>query len=256
MEKQKSFTLIELLVVIAIVGLLASIVMVNVNSARGKAKVAAAMRFSQSLYHALGADAVGVWDFDDCTAKDSSGYGNNGTINGASCVDDTPQKIIGQGQGKYALSFDGNDFIQMGNGSPSLSEISGDKLTIEAWINPYTSAGYIISKNGPFFLYLSGGKLGGEIYPPWTSVTGNISISQNQWHHVVMVYDGAKISLYVDGKFDNSVSKTGDLSGDGCTEIGRYNNGGCGAGVGSYFNGLIDEVRIYGQALAAGQIQQ
>jgi prepilin-type N-terminal cleavage/methylation domain-containing protein len=41
MKNQKGFTLVELLVVIAIIGILSSVAVVNLNSARSKAKIAA-----------------------------------------------------------------------------------------------------------------------------------------------------------------------------------------------------------------------
>jgi len=114
--KNKSFSLIELLVVIAIIGLLASIILVSLKGVREKAEIAKGLEFSQSIQHALGADAVGIWSFDEdsgSTANDNSGYGNSGTLyNFASpygWTSETPHKIVGSGQGKYALSFDGVD---------------------------------------------------------------------------------------------------------------------------------------------------
>ena len=59
MEKQKikfsqrGFTLVELLVVIAIIGILATIVIVNVNAAREKAKIAAVKTEARSIYNAI-----------------------------------------------------------------------------------------------------------------------------------------------------------------------------------------------------------
>ena len=98
---------------------------------------------------------------------------------------------------------------------------------------------------------LSNDKLQGTIYTgAWTVATGNIPLLVNEWNHVAMSYNGSEIKLYVNGKFDNSVSKTGDFNiSNGCTVIGRYNSGGCGVTVSGYFNGYIDSLRIYNESL-------
>jgi len=155
------------------------------------------------------------------------------------------------------LNLDGNDYVETGFNGPSLAEIAGDKLTISAWIKPSILSGSqtIMTKNGPFHFRLGENKLSVGIYSgSWTTVVGIIPLDLS-WNHVTMVYDGVNIKLYVNGKFDNSISKTGSLAGSGCAQIGRSNDGNCGGSPSIYFNGEIDNLMIFKRAFSEEEVK-
>jgi prepilin-type N-terminal cleavage/methylation domain-containing protein len=258
----KSFTLIELLVVIAIIGLLASMILVSMKGTTGKAKITKGLRFSQSINHALGAYAVGIWNFNDNdtpnTANDRSGYGNHGTITGATYTSDTPLSVVGSGEGKYALSFNGvNDYVR----APAnfhFQTIHGPS-TLELWFNPSSLSGSkkIFSDNCyEWGIYHSGSTIYGTAY--W-SVSGG-TVSTGNWYHAVVVHEhpagltNTKIKFYING--DLKGETTGTITTHNGYTDSPYWIGADECYADNNFHGSIDEVRIYEQALTLGQIQQ
>jgi hypothetical protein len=80
-----------------------------------------------------------------------------------------------------------------------------------------------------------------SIYSTW---------QMNIWYNVIGTYDGIYMRLYLDGVFYNITGVSGLLGSN-------YENlliGSCYEGY--YFNGKIDDIRIYNRALNETEIQQ
>ena len=69
---------------------------------------------------------IAHWSFDDCTAKDNSGNGHDGVING------NPQ--CGNSIKGKTFSFDGiDDYIEI----PNSPDLNSNVITVSTWINSY-----------------------------------------------------------------------------------------------------------------------
>ena len=177
---------------------------------------------------------------------DLSGNGNNGTlINGPIWV---------AGKNGTALSFNGsNQRVDIAD-SASLRLTTG--MTLSAWIKPVvvTPAWRDIVMKGQDEYYLVGTSSSNGGVPAtggtYTSPLYATGSSVNDWSYLAATYDGTSLKLYVNGVQVASRNQTGAIK----NSTGTVGIGGD-AFWGQYFNGLIDDVRIYNRALAPSEIQ-
>ena len=185
-------------------------------------------------------------------ASDTGSSGLDGTINGAAWTDD---RFDNPGQ---ALRFDGNDVVRVSD-HPRLR--LDNALTITAWIKESTRRRYakILSRRaGSYFYFLgvdNGYPYGGIGDGSNFAVTRkSIDMPLGQWHFLAFVYDSQtnQMHIYYDGILDQTTVFTSlppmtgvDLTIGADAEGSRH-----------YFEGLIDEVALYDQALTADEIRQ
>jgi fibronectin type 3 domain-containing protein len=184
------------------------------------------------------------------TVIDASSNGNNGTINGATWST----------QGRYggALSFNGTSNMVVIPNSASLNLSAG--MTLQAWIMPTAVQSgwrtvmqrevdaYFLNAsndNGPL-IPSGGGHIGDQVQ--W--VSGSTASPVNAWTHLAMTYDGAQMRLYVNGVLAAGQTATGPIQ----TNSNALRIGG-NVPYGEFFQGLIDEVRVYNRALSQAEIQ-
>ncbi len=206
-------------------------------------------------------------------AHDESGNGNDGTVNGATLAEDR------FGDADSAYSFDGSgDYVMVPAGAldDDLNDIPG--MSASFWVYPHAmpvgqdyfrpfvhGAGvgvHMQNHNGAnrivasfyttaFPSYVSCCPPGDRYYH--RDGTTSYTLPLNKWTHIVAVYDGSDVKIYANGSgplADESMGGqgTGNLTGSGKFDIGGQSD--------EWFDGLIDDTRIYDRALSATEIQE
>ncbi len=201
---------------------------------------------------------VAAYNFNEgsgTSLTDRTGQGRTGTIAGATWST----------QGKFggALSFDGvNDLVTVADAN-SLDLTTG--MTLEAWVLPTANGG------GSWRNILIKERPGGEVYNLYANTDTNVpkvyvirsaqpgvpqeaagtaQLALNTWTHLATTYDGTTLRLFVNGVQVG----TRAVSGAMLTSTGALRIGGNSI-WGEYFQGRLDDIRIYNRALSAAEIQ-
>ncbi len=216
----------------------------NLSAASNQATAVVTMATRAGLVAAYGFDAGS-----GTTAIDQSGNGNNGTIANATWV-----------AGKFGngLFFNGSNARVNINDSNSLDLTTG--MTLEAWVKPSLLNAYQTA-----IFKEQTGDLAYGLYanttdnaPDTEAYIGGVAkkavagsaLATGAWSYLTATYDGTSLHLYLNGVQTAQVAASGSiLTSAGALRIGGNNI------WNEWFNGWIDEVRVYNRALSAAEIQ-
>jgi hypothetical protein len=194
---------------------------------------------------------VASYSFDQgsgATAPDSSGNDNTGTLTGG--IAWTPS-----GRNGSALNFDGtNDRVDVPD-APELDLSNG--MTLEAWVKPDTLGGYrtlMLKETSSYLAYaLYGGTTSSNrpaVEANKGELIGGTAPPLGSWTHLAGTYDGSTLRIYVNGTLASSKTTTQTMPN---STNPLYIGGN--VRWGEFFDGAIDDVRIYNRALSQTEIQ-
>ncbi len=274
----KSFTLIEILIVIVVIGTLSAFILIGMSSITDSANITNGKAFSDSLRNSLLTNLVSEWKLDEGTGtqiKDSWGISANGNFGcyGTSCVN--PQWKLSSCVSGSCIEFDclrnygdpdgsAGSYVRIEQNS-DINLSANKPFTLEYWIkfNRFIVGDYVgtVMKGsfGSSYGHLTTGRniivytdddTGAELQVVNFFDSGEV----NKWVHIVQTYDSnQKIIIY-----KNSKTSTGYQSGTG---IELTINAsplflGTNAGTIYFFDGFLDDVRIYKEALVSFKIKK
>ena len=206
---------------------------------------------AQSTFPGTATELVAEYKFAGDT-EDATQFGNHAVNGGALPTADRFNYA------NNAFQFTGADSMLVANSI----QLNTDYTTISFWVKvdelPVSSEAYLLSNGG----WQSRWKIS---LPPHgkpvftTNYENGISdmdsgggneLPVGQWRHVVMVHDGLKDKIFINGNLANQKDVVGKLNSTN-RPLGIGNNPIDG---GNYFKGSLDEIRIYNVALTDGEV--
>ena len=181
-------------------------------------------------------------------ANDESGNGNTLTNHGALLSTDR------FGASNRCFYFASNTLsgpvagIPAGNSPRTLSlwlettnhlNNNGDAIEwgLDGLANSSRRFGFTVSHGKPYFC------------GSFNDLSGNSFIADGNWHHVVITYTNSTVTMFVDGQFDVSGMKTLNTAS---TQLVLGDD----VSVNYYYNGCLDDIRIYNRALSSNEVAQ
>ncbi len=196
------------------------------------------------------------WKLDEAEgsiAEDRAGD-NEGTLHG------DPQWLPESGKKGGALQFDGiDDYVS----TAFVLNPAAGPFSVLAWVNGGEPGQVIISQaDGAGEMWLGAdvpaGHLASGLVPPPAGRTAtpplksDFVITDGQWHHVGFVWDGLRRHLYADGvEVAQDAAAVAPLK---ASAGGLHIGAGRTLDAGAFWLGLLDDVRIYNQALDAAEV--
>jgi autotransporter-associated beta strand protein len=210
------------------------------------------------------------WNFEETTgsvATNSTGNGGAVTLGGSADFASGPAAGIG---GTRGLHLDGNGYLRFKGTwleplntsmtfsfwiKPDAAPAGDQMLLMKSSLNGNASSGYRIGMNATSF-YCSGNTLGA--LKPF-NVTAPGSPQPGNWYHVVVEFDRTSnlARLWVNGVESTSTSSTRTIAagefiaGENWPVFGAVNSS---SGWGNYFQGTLDDLRVYTKALTQAEI--
>lgn len=174
------------------------------------------------------------------------------------------------GKDHASLSLDGATGRAEAPSSPEL-DINGSAITVSAWVNLQSQGTWqqIVAKlhevgaaTPPYFSWhLFGAHVSSTQWTPHfqlvnsngvsVNVTSSIDVNYGEWVHIVGVYDGSAVRIYVNGVDRGSAAQSGSI-----LDYAQPLYIGSSGLPDELAKGLVDEVRVYSVALSALQVMR
>lgn len=211
---------------------------------------------------------IAHYKFDECegnTVHDSSDNENHGTLTvttsggntagiGTCSVNNSAWGSGSEGKFGSSLNFDGDgDYVQLTSNIASYLRVS-ENYSVSAWFNTNSVSGnntilnfYNSADSSRHGILLGGSNLIAGYYK--NSYVGTVTpgIQTGTWYHVMVVNNAGSITTYLNG--------VPDLDGTP-SSLGTDNRVGYSSPNGDYFEGQIDDVRVYNYALSPAQVRK